>query len=543
MGVMIIPQGMAYGMLAGLPPIYGLYASLVPLAIYALLATSKHMMIGPAAMISLLVAAGASQVADPETQTYINIVISMALVVGVLQFLIASVKLGSLVNFISQPVISGFTTAAAFLIFASQLRHLTGIDLPRSPLIHNTVGGLIENAGQINWITFAIGVGGILVMYILKRINRKIPGALVAVIIGICLVYFAKFNTQGVSIVGEVPKGLPSFTIPQLDFAVLKRLSPDIISLTLIAIIQSLIVAKALQARHKNYEIDPTQELRALSFSNIVGSFFLSSPTGGSFTRSAVNEQAGAETGMSSIFSVLVVGLTLLFLTPLFFYLPNAILSSIIILAVTSFIDIKEAKYLWKTDRIDFLMMAITFFVSLLFGIDIGVLAGLVLSLLMVVVQSSKPHFAELGKIKGSKIYRNVNRFPELEQRDDILIFRFDAHLYFANSAYFKEKVRTLASKKGDELKLIILNCESISRIDSSAIHLLKDLILEYREVGIEVYLTGVIGPVRDKMKRGGLSEFIGQDHFFLRVHDAVKFYHGSGEYIHKKYTTPSSGN
>ncbi len=523
-GVMLIPQGMAYAMIAGLPPIYGLYAATIPLVIYALLGTSRQLAVGPVAMVSLLTAAGIGTLADGGTELYILLAITLAFMVGMIQFLLGVFRLGFLVNFLSHPVISGFTSAAALIIGLSQLKHLLGVSMTRTNYVHEIILQAVAQAGHINWITFAIGISGIVLIKGIKKISPAIPSQLVAVVFGILVVMVFGLTTQGVKIVGEVPSGLPSFSMPDFSISTWQTLFPIATAIALVSFMESIAVAKSIQAKHKDYEIVANQELIALGVANIGGSFLQSYPVTGGFSRTAVNDQAGAKTGMASIISAALIVLTLLFLTPLFYYLPQAILASVIMVAVFGLIDFKEAKHLWYANRSDFWMLAVTFIGTLVLGIEEGIGLGVILSLAMIIFRSTRPHIAELGKVPNTHFYRNVERFKEVEQRKDSLIIRFDAQLYFANSNFFKEQVHTLAAKKGTALKNIILNFNSINDLDSSAAHMLEELVVDYKENGVTILFTGVKGPVRDALERSHLLEKMGSQHFFMSVQDAVNF-------------------
>jgi len=523
-GVMLIPQGMAYALIAGLPPIYGLYASTVPLIIYSLFGTSRQLAVGPVAMVSLLTAAGIGALAEGGTETYIGLAIALALFVGLIQFLLGAFRLGFLVNFLSHPVISGFTSAAALIIGLSQLKHLLGIDIPRSHHVHTIILEAINNFGQINWLTFGIGIGGIAIIMLVKRINRAIPGPLLAVVFGILAVWGFGLYEQGVAIVSEVPEGLPSFRIPNFSWENVQALAPTALAISLVSFMESIAVAKAVQAKHKDYKVSPNQELIALGLTNIGGSLFQSYPTTGGFSRTAVNDQAGARTGLSSIISAVLIILTLLFLTPLFYYLPKAILASVIMVAVFGLIDIKEAVHLWHSNRTDLVMLLVTFVATLSLGIEQGIGVGVILSLAMVIYRTTRPHFAHLGRVPGTTIFRNTERFKDLEVRDDLLIVRFDAQLYFANTSYFRDNLERLAETKGDRLRAIIINAESINYVDSSAIHALEEIREEYANLGIPILFSGVKGPVRDAFEKAGLTDKIGKDHFFLSTHEAIQY-------------------
>jgi SulP family sulfate permease len=524
-GVMLIPQGMAYAMIAGLPPIYGLYASTVPLILYAIFGTSRQLAVGPVAMVSLLTATGIGMLAEGGTETYIALAIALAVFVGLIQFLLGAFRLGFLVNFLSHPVISGFTSAAALIIGLSQLKHLLGVDLARSHHVHEIVIQAAERFGEINWITFALGLAGVAIIMLIKRLNRAIPGPLLAVFFGILAVWGFGLTDAGVKIVGEVPKGLPSFGVPSFNLDTLQALAPIALAISLVSFMESIAVAKAIQAKHRNYKVEPNQELISLGLANIGGAFFQSYPTTGGFSRTAVNDQAGAKTGMASIISAGLIILTLLFLTSLFYYLPNAILASVIMVAVFGLIDVNEAVHLWHSNRTDFVMLLATFLATLTLGIEQGIGIGVVLSLAMVIYRTTRPHVAVLGRVPGTHFYRNVERFPEVEEREDLLILRFDAQLYFANINYFKDKLEEWMMDRKGELMVVILNAESINYLDSSAIHVLDQIIDEFRAEGIDMFFTGVKGPVRDAMAKGHLLEKIGENNFFMSVQEAVDCY------------------
>lgn len=526
-GVMLIPQGMAYAMLAGLPPIYGLYASTLPLILYAILGTSRQLAVGPVAMVSLLTASSIGMLAESGSETYIALAISLALVVGLIQFFLGVFKLGFLVNFLSHPVISGFTSAAALIIGISQLKHLLGVPIGRSHHVHEILLEAVGKIAEVNLPTLLIGLGGIALIIGVRKLNRSIPGSLLAVVFGILVSWGLGMAESSVKIVGEVPKGLPVFGIPGFSIDTVSTLLPIALTISLVSFMESIAVAKAVQSRHKNYKVIPDQELIALGAANIGGAFFQAYPVTGGFSRTAVNDQAGARTGMSSIISAALIILTLLFLTPLFYYLPNAILAAVIMVAVFGLIDFKEPVYLWRTDRGDFWMLIVTFVATLGLGIEQGIGIGVILSLAMMIYRTTRPHMAELGQVPGGKVYRNVGRFSALKKREDLLIVRFDAQLYFANINYFQDRMSEMIRAKGDRLRAIILNAESISYMDSSALHALKEFVKKYKSRNIKIYLTGVIGPVRDTLSRASLLDEIGKDRLFMTVQQAVDAFDG----------------
>ena len=292
--IMLIPQGMAYALLAGLPPIYGLYAGIVPLLLYAFFGSSRQLSVGPVALVSLLVLAGVGQFAEPKSELFITLAITTALIAGIIQVILGAFRLGFLINFLSHPVIAGFTSAAAFIIGFSQLRNLLGIDISRSNKIHVIVSDAILHLQDVNYVTLGIAIGSIALMLVLKKIKKSMPYALIAVIIGTTIVWGFNLDSMGVATVGEVPRGLPGFTVPKLTFQQILDLLPLALTICLISFIESLAIAKTIESRHKNYKVSPNQELLALGFAKIGGAFFQAFPTTGSFTRSAINDEAGA---------------------------------------------------------------------------------------------------------------------------------------------------------------------------------------------------------------------------------------------------------
>jgi len=538
-GIMLIPQGMAYALLAGLPPVYGLYAALMPQVVYAFLGTSRQLAVGPVAMDSLLVASIVSALAiNPDH--YIELSILLAFMMGALQLLFGIFKFGFLVNFLSKPVISAFTFAAALIIGLNQLKHLVGISLDKG-VATNTIQDLFsqvfKHIKEFNLATVIIGLSGILIIMAIKKFSKKIPAALVVVILGIVVVSIFKLNTLGVKIVGDIPKGLPSFGVPHITYDDFISLIPAAFTLALIAFMEAISVAKAIEEKHDDYKVDPNQELIALGASNFAGSFFSSYPVTGGFSRSAVCDQAGAKTGVASLVSALLILLTLLFLTEYFYYLPNALLGSIIMVAVFGLIDIKMPKQLFKSAKIEFVIYVITFLSTLIIGIQQGIGIGVLLSLLVIIYYVSYPHIAVVGKIKGTSEYRNIDRFTDLELENNYIIVRLDARLYYANMNFFKDKILDLIAINKVKTDAVIIVGKAINGIDSSSIQMLKVLIEKLAEDDIDVYFTGLKGPIRDKIKQSGLLDELIKDKTFLTVDGAIEYAKTGG--VDNKYNQP----
>ncbi len=533
--IILIPQGIAYALIAGLPPIYGLYCALVPQLVYVVFGSSRQVAIGPVAMDSLIVATGVSTLALAGSDSYIAIAILLAFMVGGIQFLLGVFRLGFVVNFLSKPVISGFTSAVALTIGINQFRNLFGVDFIQSDQIQYVLEDIWSNIIDFNSHTTTIGLISVAVIIILRKINKKIPNALIVVVVGILTIRYFGNDFVDVAIVKDIPSGLPSFSFPELDISQMKELLPIALTLVMVGYLETISIGKSLEAKQDEYKIRPNQELMALGLSNMIGSWFKAYPSTSSFSRSAINQESGATTGMASLVSVFMVLITLLFLTPLFYHLPKTVLAAIIIVAVFGLVNIKEAIFLWKANNLDFWSLIATFFSTLLFGIEYGIMIGVGLSLIILIFRTSRPYVAELGKVPDSDFYRNRERFTEVIVNDEILVFRFDAQLFYANSSYFIETLELMVEAKGAHLKLIVLDAESINRVDSTGVEMLKERIRFYRKKGILFYFAGVKGPVRDHLFRGKILDIITLDHFYMRVNGAVNYYKtGKKEYQNK---------
>ena len=532
----LIPQGIAYALIAGLPPIYGLYAALIPQLIYAIFGSSRQVAVGPVAMDSLIVATGVSTLALMGSESYIAIAILLALMVGSIQLLMGIFRLGFVVNFLSRPVIIGFTSAVALIIGLNQFRNLFGVNFLQSDQVHLILEDIIYKITDFNIHTTIIGIIACLIIIIFRKINKKIPNALIVVILGIVMLRFFGSYLTDVAIVKDIPSGLPTLIIPVIDIALIRELLPIAATLVMVGYLEIISIGKTLEAKQDAYRIRPNQELIALGLSNMVGSLFQSYPVTSSFSRSAINEEAGGKTGISAIVSACIVMLTLLFFTPVFYHLPKTILAAIIIVAVFNLIDIKEAKRLWRANNLDFWLLIATFFSTIFFGIELGILIGVVLSLILLIYRTSRPYVVELGKVPNSDFYRNKNRFEEVITDKEILVFRFDAQLFYANCNYFHEKLEQMSEEKESSLKLIVLDAESINRVDSTGVEMLKERIRYYHKRNIAFYFAGVKGPVRDAFFRGGILEEISLNHFFMRANDAVHFFKTGNNENQKKY-------
>ncbi len=519
--VMLIPQAMAYAMLAGLPPVTGLYASIVPLVLYALLGTSRELAVGPVAMVSLLVATGVAPLADTGTELFVAYAILLSLMVGALQLSMGVAKLGFLTNFLSHPVLSGFTSAAALIIGFSQLKHLLGLNIPRSHHVHEILWHALKELGQVHVITLVVGAASIALLLLFKRVSKQFPAALAVVVLGTAAVWLLGLHQHGVRIVGEVPAGLPAPQLPHLDVEAMRALLPTAVTIALVGFMESIAVAKAF-AKRARYEVDANQELVGLGVANLGGAVFQAYPVTGGFSRTAVNAEAGARSGIAPLITAAVVATTLLLLTPLFYYLPKSVLAAIIMTAVFGLVDVKEARHLWHVKREDLALLGITFAATLSVGIEQGILVGVGASLLWFVVKATRPHFAVLGRIPGTREYRNVQRWPDAEPAPGVLALRIDAQFYFGNVSFLKETVRALEGVQAAAVRAVVIDATSVNNLDSSADAALHELLDDYTERGVVLYFAGTKGPVLDVMKRSGFHARLGGTRFFLNVADAV---------------------
>ncbi len=523
--VMLVPQSMAYALLAGLPPIYGLYASTVPAVVYALFGTSKHMPVGPPALMALLTFTSVSAIAEPGSGEYVGYVLLLALMVGVLQLCLGFLQMGFLTNFISHPVLSGFVYASAVIIALSQVEHFLGI---RPPDDHSTLGMLTNIFGRIentNLVPLAIGLLSIATIVLLGRFFPRVPGALVAVVAATLAVYLLStrgfsLDGRGVGIVGGVPRGLPSPSTPAFDFEVVRTLVPAALIVAFVGFIESISVARAVASKEK-YKIDSNQELRALGLANVGAAFFSGFPVAGSFSRTAVQYQSGGKTQMASIITVAMVVVTLLFLTPLFYYLPNAALAAVIVIAVYKLLDFREARYIFRVRGPDGVAMLVTFLVTLFVGIEQGIIAGAAFALLAFLRRTAYPEIIKLGYVEEDDTFKGLRSYPEAQTFPEALILRFDARLYYANIPFLEEY---LVSEIPDHpgLEYIVVDSRGINGIDVTALEGLGNLISEYRARNVNILFAHMKKQVRERLKKAGWDQKFGNI-YYPTIRDALQ--------------------
>ena len=511
--IMLIPQGLAYALLAGLPPEAGLYASVAPLLLYALFGTSRVLAVGPVAVVSLMTAAAISEQSVLSSASPWAIAITLAFLSGSLLLLMGLLKLGFLANFLSHPVISGFISASGLLIAASQLKTILGIRAEGQHFF-DIFSALARQISQTHVLTLLIGASAIIFLFWVRKglkpllqragIGPKLAdslakaGPVAAIAVTLTLTWWLDWQTQGVKIVGAVPQGLPPLTLPLWDLNLLKQLALPALLISIVGFAESVSVGQTLAAKRRQ-RLEPNQELIALGASNISASLSGGFPVTGGFARSVVNFDAGAQTPAAGIYTAVGIALASLFLTPALYYLPQATLSATIIVAVLSLVDLTIFKRTWQYSKADFAAALSTFVVTLAIGVELGLVTGVSVSLTLFLYRTSRPHIAEVGLVPGTEHFRNVLRHSVLVN-PTLVSLRVDESLYFANSKALEDQINQAVATRSN-LQHIVLLCSAINDIDSSALESLELIELRLASAGISLHLSEVKGPVMDRIK------------------------------------------
>lgn len=531
--IMLIPQSLAYALLAGLPPEAGIYASIVPIMLYAVFGTSRALAVGPVAVISLMTAAAIGDVAQTGTAGYAVAALTLAALSGALLVLLGLFRLGFIANFLSHPVIAGFITASGIIIAASQLKHILGVDANGHNLLE-LVLSLLTHLAEMNWITLAIGVTATGFLFWVRKglkpvllgagLNARLAdllakaGPVLAVAVTTTIVGIFGLNAQGVEIVGTVPQSLPPFTMPDFSGELVSALIVPAILISIIGFVESISVAQTLAAK-KRQRIDPNQELIGLGAANLGAAFTGGYPVTGGFARSVVNFDAGAETPAAGAFTAIGLAIAAIALTPLIYFLPKATLAATIIVAVLSLVDFSILKRAWIYSKADFAAVVATILITLGLGVELGVTAGVLLSILIHLYKTSQPHMAVVGQVPGTEHYRNILRHDVITQ-DDILTVRVDESLYFANARYLEDRLYDMVAQR-EVLRHVILMCPAVNEIDMSALESLETINARLAAIGVTFHLSEVKGPVMDRLKRTHLlDELTGE--VFLSQHQAI---------------------
>ena len=517
---------MGYALVAGLPPEYGLYACIFPPIVYALLGTSNKISMGPVALDSILIITGLSVLAEPGSERYLELAVLLTLMVAVLQLGLGLAKFGFIANFLSYPVIVGYTSAAALIIMGSQFETMLGVDVAGGN-IFVLLYQLFLQVPNWSWITLSIGILGMLIMTVPKKRFPVMPFPLFLLVFGMLASGIWELQAMGVDVVSSIPQGLPSFNLPNVSLSDLEALVPVAITVALMGYVGTMSICKSLENPTDKITTQPNLELIAVGAANLVGSLCRAFPVSASFSRSAAFREAGAKTQVSALFSSLFIGAAMLVVAPLFvsYPLPKVLLSAIIIVSVSGLFKYAEMKVLYAHNRREFYILLTTFLATLILGVQEGLLLGVSLSIMMMIYNTTSPHMTELGSIQNGKLYRNITRFTQAHIRDDVLIFRFDAPIYFANKDYFVSVLyRWIKQRDMQALQFVVLDAESINSLDSTGVIMLQQVIENLQKQGIQFYITNAIGPVRDTIKTSILSDYMTEKTMFSTINDAMVF-------------------
>jgi len=520
--VMLVPQAMAYAMLAGLPPVYGLYAATLPLVAYAFFGTSRQLAVGPVAIVSLLVADACSRLAEAGAggaAGLAGLAALLALLVGVIQVVLGLCRAGFLVNFVSHAVVSGFTSAGAIMIGLSQLQHLLGVKMSGGHSAVTLLAEAVRHAGGAHGPTLAIGLTAAAVLLLARWRRWRFPATLPVIAASILLVWWFDLEEQGVRAVGAVPGGLPGWRLPTFSLGNLRSLLPSALAIVFIGVMESIAVAKWIATREK-YRIDANRELVGLGLANVVAGLFSGYPVTGGFSRTAVNYQAGARTPLAAVFTAALVLLTLLFLTPLFTHLPNAVLAAIIMVAVIGLIDFREARHLFTVKKADGWIFVVTFLVTLSLGMDKGLVAGIVFSLALFIRRSARPHLAVLGRV-GEHEFRDLRRYPNAAVDPAVMMLRVDASLYFANAGFVEDRIRARLVQQ-PSTRWVVMDMSGVNDIDGVAVTMLTDLMRDTGAAGVQFLFCGMKAAVRDIVERAGWKELLGDRMYHVTLSQAL---------------------
>ncbi len=521
-GAMLIPQSMGYALLAGLPPEVGLYSAVVPLVVYAAFGRSRQLGVGPTAISSLLTAAALANLSGGDARLAVELAGMLAIMVGLMRIALGVGRLGFLVSFLSRPVLSGFTSAAALLIGASQLKHLLGVDLEHTERVHGIVAEAIGRIDEVQAATLVVGALAIALLAGLRRWRPTWPGALLVVALGTLAVAALQLDGHSVSVVGEISGRLPTIGVPTAGLDHLSALVPTALAITMLGFVESIAIAQVFAQRHR-YTIRPNRELVALGACTVAAGLTNGYAVSGSFSRTAVNAASGARTQLAGVVSAGVVALTLGVLTPFFRPMPHAVLASVVIMAVAGLVDVREARRLWSVKRSDFWLLALAFGSTLALGVELGLGISVVASLAVILHQTTRPNMAVLGQIPGTTEFRNVERSPSAVTSDGVMVVRVDAPLYFANLDYLRAKLKKLEAEQHGRMRVLVLDATSVTELDSSADTALVEIAEDFAHRDVAFYLAGVKGRLLDVMRRSGSYQRLGTDHFFLSVNDAVR--------------------
>lgn len=542
--LVLIPQSMAYATLAGLPEVYGLYIAFVPVFIAALWGSSRQLGTGPVAVVSTMTATILTPVVitmlkpgyteEQFLALFIPTAMFLTLLVGLFQLSLGLFRLGAIVNFLSHPVIVGFTNAAALFIGLTQISKIFGVDMPGGAgdhFISMRIWGVIQNLHLTHLATLMMGVISFVLLVGIKKYAPKYPGVLITVVVTTTLSYFIGFEELGGKVVGKIPEGLPGFVMPAFSIDALSELFIGAIIISLVGFMEAISIAKAMAARTKDH-IDPNQELIGQGLGNIAGSFFQSYPASGSFSRSAVNLNAGAKTGFSSVVTAIIVMITLLFLTPLLYHLPKATLAAVVIMAVFGLINFKAIRHIWLTNKHDGIAALVTFVATIGAApkLDHGIIIGAILSIVLYLYRTMRPRVALLGRYKDGTL-RDLAVHKDLPIDENIIAVRFDGSLYFANVSFFEDAMLKAVADHPNARYLLVVS-DAINQLDASGEEVLRHLVERLRDNQVTVVFSGLKAQILKVMRATNLNNVIGEQHIFANediAFDAIYEWMGKG--------------
>lgn len=533
--IMLIPQGMAYALLAGLPPQMGLYAAILPLLVYAVFGTSRSLGVGPVAIVSLMVASTLVPMAQTQSVEFVAYAVVLSLMSGLMLLGLGLAKAGFLTNFMSHPVIAGFTTAAALIIAFSQVKHLLGIEIARTHLIPKVIWEVFQKSHEIDRLTVFIGAVSLAVLLVRNKIGGAIAARgwlnafwsdivaksmpLVVVVVGTAATWWLGLAGQGLKIVGDIPKGLPGLTLPRFDLAILEHLLVGAFLIAFVGFLETVSVARTLASKRRQ-KIDPDQELIAMGVANVASAFTGGYPVAGSFSRSVINYSSGARTQLAAIVTALLIALTLVFFTPALYYLPKAVLAAIIVMAVVSLVDFSPITHMWRYMKLDAVSFAATFLAVLTLGVEEGILAGIGLSIAFFLWRTSRPNLVVLGRLDDSQLFRDA-RFHKVTTYDHVFALRVDMSLYFANAAFLEDYVLRYVADHRD-VEHFVLVCSSVNMIDASALETLESLQSRLKDAGVTMHLAAVKSTILRRLKAIDFMSKLAPGRLFGSAHEAL---------------------
>ena len=517
--IVVLPQGVAFALIAGLPPIHGLYAAMILPIVAALFGSSRHLISGPTTAISIVVFSAVSPYAIPGTPEFVQIAIVVTLIAGLIQLALGLARLGALVNFVSHSVVIGFTAGAALLIGVGQLRHILGIEVFRGASFGQTIWRLGDGIGDTNMYVLIVGLVTLISALLIKRIHKRLPNMFLAMIIGSVVAYFMG-SEQGIATVGELPKGLPQFSVPNIDLQQMKGLFPNAFAIALLGLIEAVAISRSVAVK-SGQRIDGNQEFVGQGLSNIVGSFFSCYAGSGSFTRTGVNYSSGAVTPMSAIFAAGLLMVIVLFAAPLAAYLPIPAMGGIILLVAYNLIDFHHIKKILKTSKRESSVLLITLIATLTLELEYAIYLGIIFSLVFYLNQTSKPRFVEIAPDDQTRkrMFRNLAKHSHVNSCPQLMIYRVEGSLFFGAVESVADEMHELFNRKEKNL-LIIAN--NINLIDTSGAEFLENEVKKWRASGKQIYISGLKLRAREFLQKTGFSEEMGAENFFENKEEAV---------------------